>query len=63
MNTMVVIFVPTGRSPEDFEAALLIRLPPVETGHAGRPTRASAADKPVEEELPLWTWFIPNPAR
>jgi len=63
MRTMVVIVVPAGRSPEDFEAALLIRLPPVETGDAGPPTRAPDAGKPVEEELPLWTWFIPNPTR
>jgi hypothetical protein len=63
MNTLIVIFTPTGSSPKGSEAARLLPLPPVGTGDVGPVTRASDAEKPVEEELPLWTWFIPNPTR
>ena len=63
MNTVVVILLPAGNSPNGSEAARLLPLPPVGTGDVGPGTRQSDAAKPVEEELPLWTWFIPNPAR
>jgi hypothetical protein len=61
MNTMIVILLLAGDSPKGSEAAQLLPLPPVRTGDVGPATRPSDVENPAEEDLPLWTWFIPNP--
>ena len=63
MNRVVIVFVPVGALQPDFEAALreyFAQLQIGETTPQANTTRVGVTDK---DQLPLWTWFIPNPCR
>jgi hypothetical protein len=63
MNSIVIVFVPTGGRPPDLEWAR--RLPLTSAGQADEggefPNPVDPAELTDGDRAPLWTWFIPNP--
>jgi hypothetical protein len=61
MNQVVIIFVPTGVAQPDFETALRGHLASAEANEAQLQTKPPEVEAGSADELPLWTWFLPNP--
>jgi hypothetical protein len=60
MNQVVIIFVPTGAPQRDFEAALRERIGSVQLGETPPQSKADLVKITDNDQMPLWTWFIPN---
>ncbi len=60
-RSRVLVFVPFDGSREGFEAQFRETLASIET--VGASTRADQAksESASSKDLPLWTWFLPNP--
>jgi len=61
MNSVVIIFVPTDAKRQDFKAALRASRVLLENGESSPRTKPDEFEKTDSKELPLWTWFLPNP--
>jgi hypothetical protein len=61
MNSAVIFFVPAGAAQTDFEVVLREHFASVETGEARVQTKPAEIEQDSADELPLWTWFVPNP--
>jgi hypothetical protein len=59
MNNVVIIFVPVEATQQDLEVALREYFPSLEID--GTKKKAAQPDPRSADELPLWTWFLPNP--
>ncbi len=60
MNQVVIFVVPAGAAQGDFELALREAFGQLEISEAtGR--QADHTTITDNDQLPLWTWFIPNP--
>ena len=60
MKQVAVFFVPAGATQRDFEAALREHFTDAAIGEAAPGIEADSSKFHVPDELPLWTWFIPN---
>jgi hypothetical protein len=58
MNQVAIIFVPAGATPRDYEAALREHFGSVSVGEP--PPQAKSDQITDNDQMPLWTWFIPN---
>jgi hypothetical protein len=63
MNQVVIMFVPTGAPQRDFEAALREHIGSVQVGETPPQSNADPVKITDNVQMPLWTWFIPNPCR
>jgi hypothetical protein len=61
MNQVLIFFVPTGATQQDFEAALREYLQSLEIYRNQK--QSVEPDSRTADDLPLWTWFLPNPCR
>ncbi len=61
MNSVVIFFVPIGAPPRDVEEALRVLRRLLEK--ARMPERPIRPESGRPKDLPLWTWFVPNPRR
>jgi hypothetical protein len=61
MNSVVIFLVPAGLPREDFETALREHSAALEIGEAQLHNRLDHSEPDKADELPMWTWFIPNP--
>jgi hypothetical protein len=61
MNSIVIFFVPTGATQQDFELALRDNLPSLVSGANESPAEPDQPPWNAADEPPLWTWFLPNP--
>jgi hypothetical protein len=59
MHQVVIFFIPIRASQQDVETALRKCFPSLETDRVWEQT--AQRDWCTEENLPLWTWFLPNP--
>jgi hypothetical protein len=60
MNQVVIIFVPTDAPQRDFEAALREHFGSVPAGETPPQSTADQVRISDNDQMPLWTWFIPN---
>jgi hypothetical protein len=63
MNEIVIIFVPAGMKQRTLESALRDGLSPPKIGNASPKTNPVPEMSRDAENVPLWTWFLPNPLR
>ena len=63
MNQVVIIFVPAGAVPRDFEVALCEHLRWVPAGETPTQTREVQDKITDNDQMPLWTWFISDSGR
>lgn len=61
MNNVIIFFVPVEATQENVEAALHEYFPSLEISRAQK--QPAEPDPRRADELPLWTWFLPNPCR
>ncbi len=59
MNPIVLAWVPSGASRQELEAAFQALREALETDE--NPNGMDPRQPSLVEELPLWTWFLPNP--
>jgi hypothetical protein len=63
MNQVVIFFVPTGAAQRDFETALREHFESLQIGEAPPQAKADRAPITDNDQMPLWTWFVPNSCR
>jgi hypothetical protein len=59
MNTVALFVVPVEATERDFETALPESFAAMETGNSQK--QAPPPETFSGDELPLWTWLLPNP--
>jgi hypothetical protein len=60
MNQVVIFFVPTQATQQDFEAALREHSASLQISKHAPQAKTEAAEIPDNDQLPFWTWFVPN---
>jgi hypothetical protein len=60
VNRVVIFFVPTRASQRDFEVALREHFASLQIDETPPQAQADRAEVTDNDQLPLWTWFIPN---
>jgi hypothetical protein len=60
MNPMVIFFVPVNTTQHDFESAVRECFATFQIGEGAPPTKPARPEIADNDELPLWTWFLPN---
>jgi len=60
-RSLVLVFVPFDGSQEGFEAQFRETLALIETVGASTRVDQTKAESSPSKDLPLWTWFLPNP--
>jgi len=63
MNQVAIFFVPTGAKQRDFEDALREHFESLQIDEAPSQAKADRAAVTDNDQMPLWTWFIPNTCR
>lgn len=58
MNHAAIIFVPAGATPREFEVALREHFRSVSVGEP--PPQIKSDQITDNDQLPLWTWFVPD---
>jgi len=61
VNGVVIFFLPAGATQRDFEVALRDCRKPAKIDKALPKTSNIGKESCDTEDLPLWTWFLPNP--
>jgi hypothetical protein len=61
MNQVVIIFVPTGATQRDFQAVVRDHFPLLKISEAPPTAKAAETELRDTDEMPMWTWFLPNP--
>ena len=61
MKQVVIFFLPAGATQWDFEAALHDIFASLKVSEAPPTTKAAQPESSEADELPMWTWFLPNP--
>jgi len=57
----VFVFVPFDGTPRQLETRLRESLAAVELREAKEPPAPAEPEQASDQELPCWTWFLPNP--
>jgi len=60
MNQVAIFFVPTGATQRDFETALREHFASLQMDEVLPQAKADRAPITDNDQMPLWTWFIPN---
>ena len=63
MNHVVIFFVPTGTKQHDFETALREHFDSLQMDEAPAQAKTDCTTVTDNDQMPLWTWFVPNPLR
>ena len=63
MNQVAIFFVPTGAKQRDFETALREHFDSLQMDEAPPQEKADRPAVTDNDQMPLWTWFIPNTCR
>jgi hypothetical protein len=61
VNRVVIFLVPTGATARDIEAAMREEPASAGTSQAGFQMKVDSNEFSDAEDMPLWTWFLPNP--
>ena len=63
MNQVVIFFVSVEATQNDLESALRKYFAQMQIGETTPRAKAAGVEITDNGQLPLWTWFIPNPCR
>jgi len=63
MNQVVIFFVPVNATRHDLEAALREHFAQLQIGETTLQAKNAGVEITDNDQLPLWTWFIPNPCQ
>jgi hypothetical protein len=61
MNQVVIVFVPVNVTQHDFESALGEHCGTPKHDEATPHTKTTRTEIADNDQLPLWTWLLPNP--
>jgi len=62
-NQIAIFLLPAGATQRDFETALRARLETVHKDETPSQTKAKPVAITDNDQMPLWTWFVPNSCR
>jgi len=63
MNQVAIFLVPAGAKQSDFETAMREHFESVQIDQVPSQAKADRTEVTDNDQMPLWTWFVPNACR